>query len=172
MAITLQFSTTSAVSSGLIRAFERGWPSHVDALAPEGLDWWPSGHLLGARSDAIGGQLPGVRIRPPAYEAWTRVERLVIPATDPQAAQWAEFLRAQLGKPYDTAAILGFVIDRPRHLAGAWICSALQTGAQEASGVMRGPMPLPPSEITPWDLYMQWFPWAQRLLPPFASAGS
>jgi hypothetical protein len=67
-AITLQFVTSRDPESWAIRTFQRGWCSHVDSVMDDG-------RLLGARSDG------GVQIRPPNYEKFSRVERVVISAT-------------------------------------------------------------------------------------------
>jgi hypothetical protein len=67
-AITLQFVTTKGLLSRAIRVFERAWMSHVDSVMADG-------RLLGAQED-------GVKIRPPHYEKFSRVERVVIAVPD------------------------------------------------------------------------------------------
>ena len=56
------------------------------------------GRLLGARSDG------GVLIRPPNYEKFARVERVVISVPYYRERAYWDFLKAQIGKPYDKLA--------------------------------------------------------------------
>ena len=83
-AITLQFVTSSDPESWAIRTFERGWMSHVDTVMDDG-------QLLGARSAG------SVLIRPPNYETFARVERVVIAVPDYQEAAHYSFVKAQVG---------------------------------------------------------------------------
>jgi hypothetical protein len=98
-AITLQFVTCSDPASWSIRTFQRGCCSHVDAVMDDG-------GLLGARLDG-GGQ-----IRPPNYEKFSRVERVVIAVPYYKERAYWNFLKAQVGKPYDKLAIVAFAINR------------------------------------------------------------
>jgi hypothetical protein len=97
-AITLQFVTTKSLLSRAIRVFERGWMAHVDSVMADG-------RLLGTREH-------GVKIRPPHYEKFARVQRVVLAVTDHQEYDYYEFLQEQLGKPYENLAIAAFAFDR------------------------------------------------------------
>jgi len=143
-----QFVQNAAASSRLIEWFGGGGFSHVDAVLPNGA-------LLGARSDAIGGQDPGVRIRPPGYEAWPRliIMRKEVPAS--QARAWERFLAAQVGAPYDKRGIWDFVTGgnltdsgRDWRDPSAWFCSELWVRSLEVAGVIPL-LPLSPNRITP-----------------------
>lgn len=151
--ITFQFCAMSALSSDVIKIFERGWCSHCDAVMPDG-------SLLGARSDVVGGKPAGVQIRPPSYEVWTRIERVSLEATPEQEAAFYAFLREQIGKPYDSIAIAAFAIGRDWRSPNSWFCSELQAAALEASKWFPKPLSSVANEITPRDLLLVVSPWA------------
>jgi hypothetical protein len=123
-AITLHFVTCSDPGSWAIRTFQRGWCSHVDSVMDDG-------RLLGARLDG------GVAIRPPNYEKFTRVERVVIAVPDHQEKAYYDFLKEQLGKPYDNLAIAAFAFDRDWRTPDAWFCDELVAAGLEHAGVVR-----------------------------------
>jgi len=118
--------------SAAIAWFSAGHLSHVDSIVPPGIDWAPAGHLFGARSDAVGGQPPGVRVRPPDYALFKHRVVATIPASDEEVAAFWQFQRAQLGKPYDSRAIWGFVFGRNWREIDSWICSEDASAAVEA----------------------------------------
>lgn len=100
----------------------------------------PDGTLLGAHSDG------GVQARSRDYDKgqWTRELFVTLPCSVAQDAMFEAFLRAQIGKPYDMAAIEEMALGA---LAGeapswpsspAWICSALQTAALLTAGIIKG----------------------------------
>jgi hypothetical protein len=112
----------------------------------------PSGDLCGARSDRVGHVPPGVQLRPPFYENWK--ERVVVglKAIDPaEERRFYNFLHDQLGKPYDTTAIWGFVSGRDWRDQDAWFCSELQAAALETAGVLPS-LYTPRNKITPAGL--------------------
>jgi hypothetical protein len=59
-----------------------------------------------------------------------------IPATVLQEAAFYRFLRSQLGRPYDQAAIWAFAFNHDWHEMDSWICSELQAAALEAAGIL------------------------------------
>lgn len=142
--IRLQFVLGSGLSSALISWFGAGHFSHVDCVLPDN-------SLLGARSDQIGLIPPGVQIRPPAYETWKKQVVFSIPATEFQEDAFYRFLRAQLGKPYDKTAILGFVVGRNWRNSDKWFCSELQAAAGEIAGLWPS-LYAPSSKIMPGTL--------------------
>lgn len=152
--IRLHFSYAGGLSSEAIRVFERGGPSHVDAILPDGT-------LLGARADRIGGMPPGVQIRPAGYETWKQVWLLTLACTDSQEFRFLEFLKAQVGKPYDEQAILAFPLERNWRTRDAWFCSELIAAALEASGWFPQPLSDSVNEITPRDLLLAASPWSE-----------
>ena len=77
---------------------------------------------LGARLDG------GVQTRPPNYEKWSRV----VPYYK-ERAYW-DFLKAQIGKPYDKLAIFAFAVDRDWR---SWFCDELVAAGLEHAEVVR-----------------------------------
>ncbi len=152
--ITLQFVAMNDPASEAIRLFERGWPSHVDAVLPGG--------LLGARSDTIGGKPPGVQLRALDYEAFDKRLLVHLPATPDIEARFLAFLQSQLGKPYDKLAIAAFAVGRDWRTPDAWFCSELVAAALEQSGWFPAPLSNAANEITPRDLLLAVSPWADK----------
>lgn len=154
--ITAQFVQSDDIASKAIEIFERGWPSHVDIV-------WPDGRLLGARSDTItvGGETipPGVQFRPQNYEIWTRAERIDIDANDLVLTKFYNFLEAQVGKPYDKTAIAAFPFQRDWRELDSWFCSELFVAALEASTFFPQSLSNAANEITPRDALLLVSPW-------------
>lgn len=140
--LSVQLVAGSGLSSEAIEWFE-GYPaySHVDIVLPDG-------SLLGAREDAIGGQPPGVRVRPPEYEKWEHRLLLTIGASQAEEDGFYGFARAQLGKPYDKLAILAFLVDRNWRDEDAWFCSELVAASLENATLIR-PLITPANKLTP-----------------------
>lgn len=116
--VILQFVEGSGLGAGLIRWYDHGQYSHVDTVLPDGT-------LLGARDDTIAGIPPGVQIRPASYVAGETVRRVILPVSDVQEAAYYAFLQAQVGKPYDEAAIAAFAAGTTWSSPGSWFCSML-----------------------------------------------
>jgi hypothetical protein len=119
--IILRYVTDADPISATIRDFEYGfWASHVEALMPDDT-------LLGAHYDG------GVMARKRDYDKGQFIKELYvnIPASEEMTNQFFQFLRDQIGKPYDTRAILGLVIQRDWRDPSAWFCSELITAALE-----------------------------------------
>ncbi len=124
--LTLQASTDEGVGSAVIRYLEGpdAKVSHIDIVLPTP-NHTPfavliSGWLLGARSDG------GVQVRPPNYAKFTYVRRMRVWVPDERAAY--SFLAAQIGKPYNRAAILDFFLHRDRCFTmdqASWFCDEL-----------------------------------------------
>jgi hypothetical protein len=145
--IRLQFVLGASLSSRLIAWYGQGYGgySHVDAVLPDG-------RLLGARSDAVGGVYPGVRVRPAHYEKWVRRTVVELQVTEGRARAWVETLQRQVGCQYDKQAILGFILGRREHTKGHWICSALQTHALKRVHLLHQ-VPILDSQVTPDNLF-------------------
>jgi hypothetical protein len=139
--IQLQFVCEDNIASQTIAWFSQGQFSHVDAVLP-------NGDLLGARSDSVGGQPPGVRIRPPGYVQFSRKAVMTLPCSDEQQKQFYAFLNDQLGKPYDSTAIWGFVVNRDWREDDSWICSELECAAGEKCKILPK-LFVPASKVTP-----------------------
>lgn len=95
----------------------------------------PDGTLLGARSDSVGGQPPGVWIRPPDYAKFALKVVMEIPCGAWQEKQYYDFLRSQISRPYDKQAIWAFALNRDWRQPDSWICSELQAKAGEHAEV-------------------------------------
>lgn len=142
--ITLRFVREPCLSSDLIAWFTQGHYSHVDCVTP-------AGKALGSRSDRVGGQPAGVEVRPADYATFSLVTFFEIDTTPKQEKTFYKFLNAQLGKPYDTTAIWGFVTGRDWREPDSWICSELQAAALEAAGIVK-PLVVPTNKISPDSL--------------------
>jgi hypothetical protein len=139
--INLRFVTCNDPISAAIRAGEYGFGySHTEAVMPDGT-------LLGAHYDG------GVQARPKGYDAGTMQRELIVslPTDATTEQKFLDFLRAQLGKPYDVEAIAALVAERDWRKPDAWFCSELQAAALEAAGYML-PLAADVAKITPRDL--------------------
>jgi hypothetical protein len=139
--LTLQFSTTFAWQSHVIRVMCHSPFSHVDVVLPEG--------LLGASDPG------GVAVRPVDYEPFKVRQRAVI--TTPKADAIIARIKSQLGKPFDAHALTAFLAtDIPRAWAdpGSWFCSELIAWALEAEGFWPYRLIIPKNRISPADLLM------------------
>ncbi|HUZ33938.1 MAG TPA: hypothetical protein VMV19_17800 [Xanthobacteraceae bacterium] len=146
--IVLQFVKQDNLPSDLIAYFSHGAGfSHVDAVMLDG-------RLLGARHDVRSGIPAGVQIRPPNYADFARTLRVTLPATDAQVRAFWDFLELQIGKPYDTEAILGFVVGRDWRKPNAWICSEADGAALESVDWFPHDLATPANKLTPDDLLL------------------
>ena len=132
MTVQLQLSALDDIVSHAIMEDTRGLYSHVDIVTPRGT-------LIGARSAAMiinDITYPaGVTERPAGYAPFTTTKVLTFPSSrvDDEAAFWA-FVSAQMGKPYDTWAVLGLGAGRDWHSSDKWFCSELAAAALEIAG--------------------------------------
>lgn len=139
MTITTQFVTEATLGSWAIRFGTHSDFSHVDVVLP-------SGDLLGARSAG------GVQIRKPDYTQFSLIRRVVIPCSDDEGQAYYEFLRAQVGKPYDWKGVVGFAVNRDWRATDCWFCSELDIAAKEVAKIIK--VATPASRITPNDDYL------------------
>jgi len=163
--VRVVFVDRGDLGSWLIGYFSAGNLSHVDIELDESWGTFglpagvtsAAGYLLGARYDIVRPATPGyrgppirpgVQIRPPAYGTWRHrvVIEFMVTAAQRQAG-W-DFLRAQLGKPYDWRAILAFAFNRNWRNAQAWFCSELESRWTEVLGVVH-PLFAAANKITP-----------------------
>lgn len=142
--IVLQFVEGTGLGSGLIKFYGHGLYSHVDCVLPDG-------SLLGARSDVMSGGPAGVQVRPAGYVNEDKIHRVVLPATDEQERLFYEFMKAQIGKPYNKIGIFAFAVNASWSSVGAWFCSQLVTAALQACKWLRE-LSEPPNKIDPDDL--------------------
>jgi hypothetical protein len=145
--ITLQFCATDGIEGWVIRWFTQAIVNHVDVVLPNGT-------LLGAQlASGLGGQPSGVRIRPAGYVPMPRRYRATFTVDQGRYDAFMGFLSAQLGKPYDRAAIVAFAVGRDWRDDRAWFCSELVVAALEQAGIIPELCVLP-SCITPQDLML------------------
>ncbi len=76
-----------------------------------------------------------MQIRPAFYEKWKERVVMQIETSAGQERQFYDFLMPQVGKPYDSTAIWGFVAGRDWRNDDAWYCSELGTAAIEVSNI-------------------------------------
>lgn len=141
--IRLRFVTCNDAVSAGIRAAEYGfWASHVEAVMPDGT-------LLGAHFEG------GVQARPSDYDNGKFTKELFVdlPVSNSQETSFLDFLRAQIGKPYDLTAIAAFVAGRDWREEDSWFCSELQAAALEAC-MFFGTLATDVNHITPRDLLL------------------
>jgi hypothetical protein len=147
--IKLQFVTENSVESALIRWFSAGPISHVDVVLPDGA-------LLGSRSRAIkiSGQpySAGVQIRPPGYAKFTIVYSFTLSRIQVGVEQaFYDWLKNEIGKPYDTTAVWGFASGRNWCEKDSWFCSELIGAGLGAVGIIPH-LFVPSNKLTPTGL--------------------
>jgi hypothetical protein len=166
--IAIQFSTTKNSvswwppffpnwSSWVIRHMCHSPFSHCDMVVPEG--------LLGAsnspKAPVITGNPGGVAIRPFNYEDFGAKYRMIIatPKADAIRAVW----KSQLGKPFDGAALKGFLSDKPPtdpvarnwRATDKWFCAeGIAWAFEEGQYWLAPPTVWPKTRISPSDLLM------------------
>jgi uncharacterized protein YycO len=104
--------------SAAIRFSTRSWASHAEFVNLE------AGTTLGARCTG------GVQVRPCSWDHYSRIEQFSAPNIS-HAYEWA---LAQVGKPYDFAAVTGIALDRNWRSHDKWFCSELIAAAFENIG--------------------------------------
>lgn len=146
--ITLQFSFQADLGADLIAYFGHGAGfSHVDVVLADG-------RLLGARDAVCAGVAAGVQIRPADYARFTRTLPVTLFTGAANAQGFDTFLRAQLGKPYDMRAIIGFAVGRDWRESDSWFCSELVAAALEAATIFPYRLATPANKIDPDDLLL------------------
>jgi hypothetical protein len=107
------------------------------------------GRYLDARNDVIAGIPAGVHIRLPVTEKSTRRLRATLEVSQEIYAEWEKNLRAKIGDAYGRGDILDFILGRPGHANGHYICSALAVNALQHVKVVPFPLPWAAHQITP-----------------------
>lgn len=144
----LQFSQLHDIGSEAISWFSHGAGySHVDGITDDG-------RLLGARSDVRMGVPAGVQIRPNNYAPFSRTLIVTVHLTPAEETEIWQFLNAQIGKPYDKEAIVGFIAGRDWHNPAAWFCSELYAAALENVGFFPYRLTTPANRLVPDELLL------------------
>ena len=144
--ITLHFVSADDPMSLLIAYYSHGWPTHVDVVWEPAAPGLPP-RLLGARLNG------GVLARSMNYGSFTRTQIVTFKTTPLQDTLFRNFLQAQLGKPYDTTAVLAFIMDRDWRGPNSWFCSELVAAALEVCNFFPR-LEAPTNRITPSDLLL------------------
>lgn len=138
----IRFITCGDFISDAIRDVTNSEWSHVEIIMPDG-------SYTGAHNPS------GVQNRPANYCVPTRERRYAIPVLDTQLGKMTDFLRAQIGKPYDRTDIAGLLLHRDWHDTDGWICSELVAAVAEAGGLsMLNAQPQFVHKITPEMLHL------------------
>jgi hypothetical protein len=82
-----------------------------------------------------------VQIRPPNYEKVSRVERVVISVPYYKERAYWDFMKVQIGKPYDKLAIVAFAVNRDWRSTDAWFCDELVAAGLEHAGFVHKLVP-------------------------------
>jgi len=139
----IRFVTGNDWMSRLIRIGERdGWATHTEAVMPDG-------KLLGAHYDG------GVLVRPAGYDKGSTTRELVVdlPSSSGTDRVFYDFLKGQVGKPYNLKGIFGLEFGTDWRDKGSWFCSELMAAALEHSGRVH-PLASINNHISPRDLLL------------------
>jgi hypothetical protein len=156
--LSIQFSTSKAFASGIIRRLTHSPFSHVDLVVPEG--------LLGVSGkDDSNHDAGGVIIRP--KQAWpylTPPKVAHIQCSEQIAANVIAVCRSQLGKPFDHSALWAFFDDQAveKHCmqvrdwreTSQWFCSELVTWSLEQGGLFSYQLAVAKNRVTPADVLL------------------
>lgn len=159
--LLVQYSTSTAFASGIIRRLCHSPFSHVDIVVPgEG--------LLGVSGEDKSLNDPGgVRVRP--FDPWPyrekpKVARIATTKVD----EVIRTAKGQLGKPFDNGALWEFLSDKPQERdwrdASLWFCSELFIWSLETAGHFPYPLVVAKNRVTPADSLL--------LLNPFMSVAN
>jgi len=142
--ITLRFVSHPGIFNWAARIAQYGfWSTHCEAVLPDG-------RYLGAISD-------GVKARAPEYDDghFSQEMFLEVKATADQEEIFYAFVESQIGKPYDTWAILSyFYPSRDWQSFDAWYCSELLGTGLSECGILPKEMAVKFSRVTPRDLLL------------------
>ena len=142
--IILQFSTSHAWQSEIIRFMCHSPFSHVDVIVPDP----PRPHgCLGASDPG------GVMIRPGDYQKFKTRRRATI--VTEKAGAIIDLIQSQIGKPFDPKAMKAVLSSEPRDWRdpSAWFCSELVVWALERAGFFSH-LIVPKNRVTPADLLL------------------
>jgi hypothetical protein len=154
--ITIQFSSSTAWASAIIRKVSHSPFSHVDAVIADGQSLLGSSDM-GPNSPCITGNPQGVAVRPHNYQEFDIQRNARLEISDDGKTKFYDALYSRLGKPFDCEALLSFLddgIDHDWQQDDKWFCSELIAWALQTAGYWNGPLRVPMSRITPHDLLM------------------
>lgn len=138
--VYLRFTKTKSFAGWLISVWTGGWPSHVEFVTKYG-------EYLGSDMNT------GVaRVTDEYYKDYklTQIEFYKIQVTTEQYDKVYEIAEAQLGKKYDTWALIGNVLRRNWQYTEKWFCSELCSYCLKKVG--KPLLNYKTNRITPFDL--------------------
>ena len=142
--IRIRFVSHLGIFNWACRIAQYGfWSTHCEVVMPDGT-------LLGAISD-------GVKSRAPNYDASSFSQEIFldVKASAEQEEVFYAFLGSQIGKPYDTWAIISFFYpSRDWQEFDAWYCSELLGTGLAECGILPKEMAVKFSRVTPRDLLL------------------
>ena len=142
--ITLRFVAHTELFNWTCTIAQYGfWTTHVEAVMPDG-------RYLGAISD-------GVKARDPDYDSGSLKKEifLEVKATADQEEIFYAFIESQIGKPYDTWAIMAyFWPSRDWQAFDSWYCSELLGTGLAECGILPKEMAVKFSRVTVRDLLL------------------
>jgi hypothetical protein len=149
--IVLQFSTSTAWQSSIIRKMCHSPFSHVDVCVATG--------ALGASdtpTKVLLGNPHGVAIREHDYQDFGIRRRAIIDSE--KSGDFHDIMRSQLGKPFDPEALHDFLSDNPRERdwrnPEKWFCSELVAWSLERAGFFPYKLLVPKNRVSPADLLL------------------
>lgn len=153
--LTLQYSSSTAWQSGIIRRMCHSPFSHVDVvLLGEGLLGASGGPQKYERADGTVYHDPGgVIIRP--FDAWSYEIKQTIRVRTPRAEAVRSRWRTQIGKPFDDGALWDFLSDKPGERdwrdEASWFCSEGVVWSAEIEGAFGWPLLVAKNRVSPSD---------------------
>ncbi len=152
--VTIQFSSSTAWQSWVIRKLCHSDFSHVDLVLPDG-------SLLGASdqgplSPCLAGSPEGVAIRPANYQEFYIRRNAIIETS--LAERIYELATSQLGKPFDSGAMKAFFSSENRDWIedSHWFCSELIAWCFMKSQYWPIPIMWAKNRVSPAD-FIGWF---------------
>jgi hypothetical protein len=151
--ITLQYSTSLAWQSTLIRRFSHSPFSHVDLVLPDG-------NLLGASDSpdapSIRGNPRGVAVRPAEYQPFGIRRWAVIRTTKKHEDIFYPWIEAQIGKPFDSGAMHALIGEPEFNIRDwrdpeMWYCSEMLVAGFDFSGLFPYELVTPKNRVSPGD---------------------
>jgi hypothetical protein len=153
--LQIQFSTSTAFTSGIIRRLTHSPFSHVDFVLDDGT-------LLGVSGvDPSINDLGGVRIRP--HNAWpylTKPKVAHLNCTDVVAIRVIDAAMSQIDKPFDTTAMWGMLEDQATEKLrnwrdpAAWFCSEYVAWSLETGGLFPYTLAVMKNRVSPADVLL------------------
>lgn len=155
--LVVQYSTSTAFASNMIRRLCHSPFSHVDIVLPHVGLLGASGPDKTAKAivnGVVGPDPGGVQIRP--FDPWPYLNPpLRASLKTDKADKIIELAKSQIGKPFDDSALYGFLSseagERDWREQDKWFCSELVTWACEAGGMFPYPLVALKNRVSPAD---------------------